>query len=383
MVRIAMSYHQYRAQTGLNGKPNKRGSTIALVDHEFEFYDTMFGKTDLNGQIAVTLRLYEACKTWLQAKQGKDSQKGIGIFKVDNKNLLRRRMAIADVARQCIAQLQAANPAKAQFDVRKVDTLAAGKGAKPATGLTDEFKFERQTWLGSGKTIAIAGNFMPSAQAITGAGLDQSTFNDMSNATFLALHQLAQRQVLYYRKDERLQKMVRFNNGDAFLGNSVIPLDMALPPFNVPPYNHQAFDAFYDALHMYAMDEYGNIMCQAEIEYGHVQAVAAAMHRVDVPNVRNFNHSTFNAGKNVICAGLIGFTNGRITWIDSNSGHYKPTRENLKNAVMFLSDEGIDLSQLRIGAYKYGPNGPPIGIDIFSYGAFIANPNAAGNLAST
>ncbi|QOD38881.1 protein kinase family protein [Candidatus Wolbachia massiliensis] len=44
-------------------------------------------------------------------------------------------------------------------------------------------------------------------------------------------------------------------------------------------------------------------------------------------------HSTLAGGKPVLCSGLMKVVDGKITYIDNNSGHYKPTSANLYNAV--------------------------------------------------
>ena len=53
-----------------------------------------------------------------------------------------------------------------------------------------------------------------------------------------------------------------------------------------------------------------------------------------------FHHSSFTSGKKVRCAGMITFKDGKVTRVDSNSGHYMPGTNNLKNFVRFIQDEG-------------------------------------------
>ncbi|WP_264330563.1 hypothetical protein [Wolbachia endosymbiont (group B) of Erebia ligea] len=52
-----------------------------------------------------------------------------------------------------------------------------------------------------------------------------------------------------------------------------------------------------------------------------------------------YRHSTLAGGKPVLCSGLMKVVNGEITYIDNNSGHYKPEPANLYNAVKKL--EGL------------------------------------------
>ncbi|APR99229.2 hypothetical protein ASM33_08005 [Wolbachia endosymbiont of Folsomia candida] len=46
-----------------------------------------------------------------------------------------------------------------------------------------------------------------------------------------------------------------------------------------------------------------------------------------------YRHSTLAGGKPIICSGLIQVIDGKITYIDNNSGHYKPEAANVRNAV--------------------------------------------------
>ncbi|MGL9762489.1 MAG: hypothetical protein ACR5LB_10250 [Wolbachia sp.] len=51
-----------------------------------------------------------------------------------------------------------------------------------------------------------------------------------------------------------------------------------------------------------------------------------------------YYHSSLLAGKSGQCFGIMKVKNGQITKIDINSGHYKPTQENLYNAVKILQN---------------------------------------------
>lgn len=50
----------------------------------------------------------------------------------------------------------------------------------------------------------------------------------------------------------------------------------------------------------------------------------------------SYRHSTLAGGKPIICSGLIKIEKGKITYIDNNSGHYKPTDAHLYSAVKRL-----------------------------------------------
>lgn len=56
---------------------------------------------------------------------------------------------------------------------------------------------------------------------------------------------------------------------------------------------------------------------------------------------RKFHHSSFVSGKKVRCAGMIRVTNGKVTRVDNDSGHYKPGARHLRNFVQFLSTQNV------------------------------------------
>jgi hypothetical protein len=65
--------------------------------------------------------------------------------------------------------------------------------------------------------------------------------------------------------------------------------------------------------------------------WGKDKALYAAGHRTG-----KLHHSSFLAGDAVRCAGMIGVANGKVTWIDNDSGHYQPGTRHLHNLVSYL-----------------------------------------------
>lgn|GEM_PF-4899671 len=65
-------------------------------------------------------------------------------------------------------------------------------------------------------------------------------------------------------------------------------------------------------------------------------------------------HSTLAGGKPILCSGLMKVVDGKITYIDNNSGHYKPTSANLYNAVKKL--EGLFSKDAKIVYRPYWAN---------------------------
>ena len=88
---------------------------------------------------------------------------------------------------------------------------------------------------------------------------------------------------------------------------------------------------------IYALDKYGNVYAQ--------ESGAAGLH-----------HSSFVRGKEVICAGQIVCSQGKLLMIDNASGHYKPTAANLQEAVNVLTRQGFDFSSGEIEVDIIEPN---------------------------
>ncbi|MFT4313963.1 MAG: hypothetical protein AB3P11_02455 [Wolbachia pipientis] len=64
-----------------------------------------------------------------------------------------------------------------------------------------------------------------------------------------------------------------------------------------------------------------------------------------------YRHSTLAGGRPVLCSGLMKVVNGKITYIDNNSGHYKPESANLYNAVKKL--EGLFSKDAKVVCLPY------------------------------
>lgn len=85
---------------------------------------------------------------------------------------------------------------------------------------------------------------------------------------------------------------------------------------------------------IYVMDKEGNIYIHTE------------------PSFSTIHHSSLTAGGEVSAAGEIRIENGKLTYIDRNSGHYRPPPEFLEQAMQRLEDMGIDTSTVVMGGIK-------------------------------
>lgn len=109
-----------------------------------------------------------------------------------------------------------------------------------------------------------------------------------------------------------------------------------------------------DGVWMYAMDQHGNLFATAIKADRKGTKEAAKWAEFEADQKMNFNHSSFNAGKDIICAGMIKVDKGKITEIDNNSGHYKPTGEHLNACVAILRELGMEIADNKVKAHDPG-----------------------------
>jgi hypothetical protein len=161
-------------------------------------------------------------------------------------------------------------------------------------------------------------------------GLKNKRFEELSYADFQKINKLAAKEQMsgtvdFLTKQDR-KAFIAIPQGGLFVDGTGNAMNAPNPA-----------DAY--GRYPYAMDVYGNFFTKAE---GSTRA-----------NVDNFNHSSFNAGKAVTCAGMTKIQNGLLLWIDNNSGHYKPGKQHLHNLVCVLAQEGVDLTRAAVGLYDY------------------------------
>jgi hypothetical protein len=124
----------------------------------------------------------------------------------------------------------------------------------------------------------------------------------------------------------------------------------------------QAYDTQGDPNgYMYAMDEYGTLFASA----------AAGM----AVGTQYWNHSSFNAGKDVICAGMIKIHNGTLVYVDNDSGHYRPTRQHLHGMLTIIGNEGINLAGVTVVVKQPAPVANFVDRHTLNAALFVANVN--------
>lgn len=128
----------------------------------------------------------------------------------------------------------------------------------------------------------------------------------------------AAKNVNFLRREQRQRYMLSWDGTQFFR------------EFNVP------YDTG-DQMTAYAIDQYGNMYAANEEEMTNVN-----------PEGSRFNHSSLNAGKAVISAGIVRFERGQLKYIDNMSGHYKPGVEQVHNAVQLIKEMGVPIDDLEV-----------------------------------
>ncbi|MEX2571965.1 MAG: hypothetical protein WD737_11760 [Gemmatimonadota bacterium] len=318
---------EFQVATAHKGKLNKRGTVFALVDGLLEDWHRRKQIATFEEKIAI---LYQLLKEAVRAN-GRIKPAG----SVGKKNALahRRKYQLENLAGTVFDELDRVSPSTARglrrFESRKEDSGRVGNPIQLAGG----YGHERAHYLSTGKQFAYSASAVhglheglrgrqtmsEKSRKLSRKSFDSLTLSDFE---FLAWADY-EKNVAYYNKVERLKYMLVPDGHGGFedlKGNAV--------HMNTWRRVTMAAD-----LQIYAIDRYGNLFArEAEGD----------------PENRFINHSSLNAGREVMCAGCIWITNGRLRHIDNNSGHYLPSADQLREALNYLIDEGIDISETRL-----------------------------------
>ncbi len=390
-----LTYNDFQARTARASLFQFRGSNLKEIDDALKAY-WADANTQSPHKVALLIDIVKACATWFKRKQGKSDNKSPG---VSNDLFIRRKIAIRGLGEVALAELNTAlNSAPlvtpqqkfaAQFHKNKLNTLT--KAPTPVKSMAPGFQPERSTYLASKKKKAISGtgvlvlysevndvgpgtNKQYQDTPATGAAkraLKKTSVDLLTAADFMALDEYASKfpnmrsKVIYTKKEDRERLLVFVNAG-------------LLCDVNNAPITTEGRSAAY------AMDRYGNLFYQHNAINKEITAERKGLIKTlgtNAPKIY-FNHSSFNAGNDVICAGEIVISNGVLRYIDNRSGHYQPNRDNLHNCVQVLQQEGVDLRRAVVSvAEKRGAT-----LESFDYNAttFLQNktamPDWNGNL---
>ena len=319
-----------------------RGSNIRSVDKALEAYHEYKGN-NADKRIALLSTLVDACLLWLKTKKNKPVVIG------GTSPFQARKAVIIDLGNQALKALMFylnhfGMMTKDQFGRIKfeLNKLKATVNPLPTKSLDGPYTPERGTYLDSGKKKAISGTAVHELHQQMHSGIFGQNVSGNDRFQLIATTDVEH----LTTDDYRLLESVKSNFDIKSM--SVVYFDkLTRKTFLAIPVNGLLYDIDEDPINlnfgMYAMDRYGNLFVRKPGGTGDDY----------------FNHSSFNAGGDVVCAGMIKITNGSLVEIDSESGHYKPTRMEMWACIKSLNEQGVDLTNTTVSLMVFPANAQP------------------------
>lgn len=291
------------AEGGFASKFKSRGSAMAGIDLALEAWTakSLSGKIPVAQKLALVNTIVFECDKWAAQK----AQLG-------------KSTALSSAREQIITELRRSAATAHSYLKNKVKSEVRGPTHSTKRGVTKSleagYSHERTDYLGRAKQ----------SNPFSGSAVEEAThlLTTMSYGQFTAAaaDMSDSNQVEYLNRKQRLQYLVTIQNGllyqDGELLDHLDPKDK---------------DELWT--NTYAVDQYGNIYSKLAKWRGVY-----------------FNHSSYCAGKAVLCAGTIGCHKGELFYISNLSGHYKPNSAYLRQLLGILAEEGVDLSNTLVEA---------------------------------
>jgi hypothetical protein len=285
---------------GFSSHFKSRGSSMTSIDSSLASYDAIYksgkGVWDEYQRANALVAIKYACQQYLADKSSKSSALSG-----------HRQGVVKDL-------LKATETALAYVKTRAKGTAKAKDGSRPTTGLKPGYKLERDHYEQQGKKQnPYSASAMHDGENDP-SGMNLSQFTAAGNAGNVST-------VQFMNRGERLEYLVVVKDGLLSQGGQPLKCDAG---------------AGVIFSRTYAIDRYGNLFSKME-------AVA--------PNrALRFNHSSYCAGKEILCAGTLACDNGRLVYVSNLSGHYKPDASALSLALIVLGEEGVDLDNVAVNA---------------------------------
>lgn len=346
------SWDQFKAATDNKSLFQRaRGSNIAHIDLALQNWYAEASRAGARRKVELLSALLSACSKWLKLKMGPTTET----------LRLKRRVAIHALAEAALDELQAlAAPAdRVAFDRRKFAVLSGARrvqpGMHPLRALSRGYAHERSLYLKGGKQEALSGTKVHNHLSYATEGIAPFDNVAFANKEFDQLTETEFRHMAQLARQANMKYQVEFTRKAGRTAYWAIPgpqgrfFDVNDKPINAPEAGGW----------IWAMDEYGNLFLRSGREAEGREIL--------------LNHSSFNAGKPVICAGSIVVEDGLLRKIDNSSGHYKPTRSDLLAALQCLLDDGADLGKASAWVFEY-PNGKMVQHRYRSALAFLRSP---------
>lgn len=300
-----------KAVGGIAGKLKGRGSNMAGIDNALRAWEKNCHRPNLATaqKLALVNDINFECAKWLKRKRDKST-------------------VIATQRKQVIGNLKQSLQAPLQF-LKKKSQHASGnpKYRSPTKAMAGNYAMERRHYMEGNKQ---SNPF--SATLVDGEGGRE--FKDMDYDEFKnTAGGMRNNSVIYLNRARRMDVMLMVEGGRFFRADGqVAKSDGNANCYYADPY---------------AVDKYGNLYS--------VQLGAMKKEKVGLGQM---NHSTFCAGREVICAGTIAFDDqGHLIYLSNLSGHYKPNRAHMGWYLRMLAGERVDLQNVCVGAMNAAGTG--------------------------
>jgi hypothetical protein len=291
--------------------------------------------------------LWKECRKWLKLKDDKPLER-------TNTELFMRRKLNVELLRDASMERLAgisANVAKAleAYGVRKENQGKLGMALQPLDrGYSQERAYYEQQGKQGGSSISwsyVQERMQSKIGETNMKKFRHKQHGDLTIQEALKISQLYPSDPVVFRnKIQRMRNLVTVSSSGIMSNLEGEPILM-----------NGIFHGKYETA-MYAMDKYGNLFID-KLGGNKDYVSYSKSDGYELKQTQTFNHSSFLAGADVLCAGClhIGYNvkeqhleAGVLSFIDNNSGHYKPTRENLQNAVIALRDQGVDIQYVMV-----------------------------------
>jgi len=316
--------------------------------------------------------VWKECLKWLKVKED-ELAKADETGKIGD-SLRRRRNTVQILRDQAVKDLAQISPtlekALQHHQTRKTAPIGRTKS------LDKGYTIERAVYEGGGKRsgFSVAASYIETRvnkpnptekggkvfQQLSPIGFQNLTLDDARKLERYYLKEPGW-QVAYLNKIARLQYLAVVTNGLLCDINQVPLLMNQTYSARTPQGGYDATKKVY-APTAYAMDKYGNLFLA--IKQNDVETISYNPETgYSIVTPKYFNHSTYLAGREVVCAGNlhVGYDvrsqapkPGVLSCIDNCSGHYKPTADNLRTCLTVLRNEGVDVDRVRVRDFSSG-----------------------------
>lgn len=276
---------------GFASKFKSRGSDMAQIDFALSTWDR-----ECNSAVSTPQKLSRVndiafeCDQWNAAKSTKST-------------------VLSNARRQVVQELKTSCELAYNYLKNKTKTKATAVGAAHGRGATKSletaYSHERTQYLEQNKTT----------NPYSASAVEEAT-QDLHNMNYAQFKQNASAanvdRVDFMNREQRLKHLIVVQGGK-FLESATTQVD------------HQS-NGFL-MCETYAVDSYGNFYSK----------------RFDKNQTTRANHSSYCAGKEVMCAGTYGCINGDLVYLSNMSGHYRPNGGYLRQVLSLLAAEGVNM----------------------------------------